>query len=265
MSPIQSSTEHGLTRRRGGFTLIEIAVSIAIIGFALVAVIGVLPAGMNTQRDNREETMVNQDAQYLIEALTHGIKQNGYLSNVVTRIEWWGTNGPAIPPNGPPFPPGGAPILVFSNNVRSFYNEEAIGLLSVRHGFQTNGATVNSVRAVMRSMNGSATTGWSPTDPTSQDLALWYVVDIHIQPSVTLAQFGRDRGNGVREDKFLEPVQANLHDLRVTFRWPSNPDGTIIGQNRLTFRSVVAGEIFDAGMFGGTQLFSVRSYTLRKP
>ena len=40
--------------RSAGFTMIEIAVSIAIVGFALVAVIGVLPAGMNTQRDNRE-------------------------------------------------------------------------------------------------------------------------------------------------------------------------------------------------------------------
>ena len=38
------------------FTMVEIAICLAIIGFALVAIIGVLPIGMNTQRDNREET-----------------------------------------------------------------------------------------------------------------------------------------------------------------------------------------------------------------
>jgi hypothetical protein len=117
----------------------------------------------------------------------------------------------------------------------------------------------------MRSMNGSATTGWSPTDPTSQDLALWYVVDIQIQPSLTLTSFGRDRGIGNNEVSLLSAVRANLHELRVTFRWPSSPDGTIIGQNRLVFRTGIAGEIVDAGAFAGTQLFSVRPYTLRKP
>ena len=48
------------------FTMIEIAICLAIIGFALVAIIGVLPLGMNTQRDNREETIINQDATVLL-------------------------------------------------------------------------------------------------------------------------------------------------------------------------------------------------------
>ena len=39
----------------GAFTMIEIAICLAIIGIALVAIIGVLPLGMNVQRDNREE------------------------------------------------------------------------------------------------------------------------------------------------------------------------------------------------------------------
>ena len=36
--------------------------------FALIAIIGILPMGLQTQRDNREETLVNQDARLLIEA-----------------------------------------------------------------------------------------------------------------------------------------------------------------------------------------------------
>ncbi len=242
MIPTEHRNQAGRSRT-AGFTMIEIAISIAIVGFALVAVIGVLPAGMNTQRDNREETMVNQDAQYLIEALTHGIKQNGYLSNVVSRIEWRDTNGTAFLAFGKPF-----------------FNEQVIGLLSVRHGFKTNGSEVVSAHAVMRSMNGSATLGWSPTDTNSLDLALWYSVDVLIQPSVTAVPSLSDPvlGNRMRNN-----LRANLHEMKVTFRWPSNPDGTIVGNNRLVFRSNIAGEIVDAGMFGGTQLFSVRPYSLR--
>lgn len=227
--------------------MIEIAVSIAIVGFALVAVIGVLPAGLNTQRDNREETMVNQDAQYLVEALTHGVKQTGYLSNIVSRIEWVGTND----------------ITVQTFN-RPFYNEQVIGLLSVKHGYRTNNTDVLSARAVMRSMNGSAVLGWSPTDTTSQDLALWYVVEVQIQPSLTAFPSAKGRNffaqnEGAKEDA----LRANLHELRITFRWPSNPDGSIVGQNRLVFRSSLAGEIVPAGLFNGTQLFSARPYTLK--
>ena len=42
-----------------GFTMIEIAISLAIIGIALVSIIGILPIGMHTQQDNREETLIN--------------------------------------------------------------------------------------------------------------------------------------------------------------------------------------------------------------
>src|SRR5947207_7764407 len=40
---------------RSAFTMIEIAISLAVIGFALVAIIGILPTGMNVQKENREE------------------------------------------------------------------------------------------------------------------------------------------------------------------------------------------------------------------
>ena len=59
-------------QRRAAFTLLEIAVSLAVIGFAIVAVLGVLPTGLNIQRDTRERTVVLQDASYFIEAIRHG-------------------------------------------------------------------------------------------------------------------------------------------------------------------------------------------------
>jgi len=69
-----------------GFTMVEIAICLAIIGFALVAIIGVLPIGMNTQRDNREETIINQDATVFIEAIRNGARGLDDLTNYVYAI-----------------------------------------------------------------------------------------------------------------------------------------------------------------------------------
>jgi type II secretory pathway pseudopilin PulG len=54
------------------FTMIEIALAIGVIGFALVAIIGILPAGMNVQKDNREDTLISQDAPYFLDAIRNG-------------------------------------------------------------------------------------------------------------------------------------------------------------------------------------------------
>ena len=45
-------------RCRAGFTIIELVICLGIIAFALVAIIGVLPIGINVQKDNREETRI---------------------------------------------------------------------------------------------------------------------------------------------------------------------------------------------------------------
>ncbi len=55
-----------------GFTMVEIAISLGVIAFALIAIIGILPTGLQTQRDNREETIVVEDARVLIEAIRSG-------------------------------------------------------------------------------------------------------------------------------------------------------------------------------------------------
>src|SRR5580765_4062972 len=57
---------------RSAFTMIEIALCIAIIGFALVAIIGVLPTAMRVQHDNSGDTLIDQDGQYFLEAIRHG-------------------------------------------------------------------------------------------------------------------------------------------------------------------------------------------------
>jgi len=58
--------------RRAGFTMAEIAIALGVIAFALIAIIGILPIGLQVQRDNREETIITQDARLLIEAIMGG-------------------------------------------------------------------------------------------------------------------------------------------------------------------------------------------------
>ena len=55
-----------------GFTMVEIALSIAIVAFAMVAIIGIMPTGFEAQRLNREETIINQDGTLFMEAIRSG-------------------------------------------------------------------------------------------------------------------------------------------------------------------------------------------------
>jgi prepilin-type N-terminal cleavage/methylation domain-containing protein len=83
--------------QQSAFTMVEIAISLAIIGIALVAIIGVLPLGMNVQRDNREATVINQDASVFLEAIRNGSLGLNDLTNYVYDITntWtlYNTNG----------------------------------------------------------------------------------------------------------------------------------------------------------------------------
>lgn len=119
---------------RRAFTLIEIALCLAIIGFALLAVMLVLPYGLGAQRDNREETIIGQDANVLLETIRSGSRGADDLTNYVYAItNYWtwtqfnppqtisGVNGYTFhahfvspsPPNFPYFP--GAPITNGAN------------------------------------------------------------------------------------------------------------------------------------------------------
>src|SRR6266478_10154625 len=68
------------------FTMIEIAISLAVIGFALVAIIGILPTGMNVQKDNREETIIGHDASILMNVIRNGEHGVDDLTNYVLAI-----------------------------------------------------------------------------------------------------------------------------------------------------------------------------------
>jgi type II secretory pathway pseudopilin PulG len=76
------------------FTMIEIAICLAIIGIALVGIIAALPIGLNTSRDNREETIIGQDANVLLELIRNGSHGADDLTNYVYAVTnyWFWTN-----------------------------------------------------------------------------------------------------------------------------------------------------------------------------
>src|ERR1051325_8877742 len=71
---------------KAAFTMVEIAFSLAIVAFALVAIMGVLPTGMTGQKDNREDTLINNDGTFWTEALRSGSRAIYDLTNYVEEI-----------------------------------------------------------------------------------------------------------------------------------------------------------------------------------
>ena len=80
-----------LGRSARAFTMVEIALSLAVVAFALVAIIGILPLGMTVQKDNREDTLINQEGRFWIETIKSGSRGLHDLTNYVEHIKI--TNG----------------------------------------------------------------------------------------------------------------------------------------------------------------------------
>ena len=59
-------------RAKAAFNLVEIALTMAIVSFAMMAIFGILPVGVMAQRDSRIETIISYDARYWIEAIRSG-------------------------------------------------------------------------------------------------------------------------------------------------------------------------------------------------
>jgi prepilin-type N-terminal cleavage/methylation domain-containing protein len=205
---------------RHGFTLVEIALCIAIIGFALVAIIGVLPTGMRVQQENREDTLINQDAQYLIEAIRSGVTgpAAGVLLSYVDQVQFGTTN----------YVRGGGSDQ-YSNGF------ELIGLLS-------RPAVVQ--RAILRNISGTASD--LGLTAIARDFAFTYAVFVELRPDI--------RQVAVVQPNVWNPVTTNLvrvtnhYDLHLDFRWPviTNPPGTFrTGSGRKVFRTVIAGQLVE--------------------
>ena len=141
--------------------MVEIAFSLAIIGFALIAIIGVLPAGMTVQRDNREQTVINLDAAFLMDAIRNGAQGQNDLTNYILSITNIST------PYSPSGVQTGASIPVSYGPAQLTNGAIIVGLLSTPKYYVSNpsqGFISNSVTACFRAINGPAVDqGSSPT------------------------------------------------------------------------------------------------------
>jgi type II secretory pathway pseudopilin PulG len=138
-------------RRTAAFTMVEIAISVAIIAFALVAIIGILPAGLQVQKDNRQDTLIGQDGSYFMEAVRNGAFGAEELKDYVESITVNGTT---------------------KSNFTS--GAEVIGLLS------TPGVTSTSI---VRAIAGAL----SDRRPEATDLAFRYELQVQILPFTPIA------------------------------------------------------------------------------
>jgi type II secretory pathway pseudopilin PulG len=211
------------TQGERGFSMIEIAIALGVIGFALVAIIGVLPIGLNVQRDNRAETIINQDATYWMEALRGGAQQGADdLSNYVDKISINGTNFENFYLN-----PGAA----YSFRTGA----EIIGLLS------TPNAGSNGVEAVVRTISGAGTEkATKAADWPGQELAVRYKLISRVS---SVNPNDADDFNHVVAGTAVEPLDSTLFDIQLRFQWPivgSNPRGT----RQKTYRSMASRYVY---------------------
>jgi type II secretory pathway pseudopilin PulG len=245
-----------------GFTMIEIAISLAIIGFALVAIIGILPQGMTVQKENRQETIINQDMSMFLEAIRNGGRGFDDLTNYVTAItNNWTIYSDSAPPashvdahtyNGA-WSDGKVIGSEITNGLR------IIGLLSTPRYIDTtplNSKAIffrsNYIVAYVRSMSGQAGEKFPQTNTVMQDLAFGYRLMPEIAPYTyyepawtNYTQPGLSAFEVVARSNYwrvASTVQTNLCDLRLTFRWPTFPNGKV-GNDRQIFRTVAGGHL----------------------
>ena len=79
------------------FTMVEIALSLAIIAFAMVAILGVLPTGATFQRDNRENTIIGQEGAFWMEAIRGGAQFPITNDLVDAVVNMWAVGQPILP------------------------------------------------------------------------------------------------------------------------------------------------------------------------
>jgi type II secretory pathway pseudopilin PulG len=161
--------------RVAGFTMVEIAISLAIIGIALVGILAALPRGLQIQRANREQTVINQDATVFIEAIRGGARGADDLTNYVYAITnywtWFNGNGVFNSSGINGYSYGGASVTApaIANYLSSPINSGSsiISLLTTPEYMDLNGGPLNNrsfdnggfsnhVVAYVRSISGPA-------------------------------------------------------------------------------------------------------------
>jgi type II secretory pathway pseudopilin PulG len=260
-------------RERRAFTIIEIALCLGIIGFALVAIIAALPRGLDVQKRNREETIIGQDAEVWMNAIRGGAQGYNDLTNYVLCISnvWttYDANYKVVNSKADYYTPTNFLVTSLATPPGSYLltnGARIVGLLSMPKLTTLNGIPIpmytpppfqsNYVIAYVRAFSGAEVANVPQTNATILADAFIYRMIVENFPyamvdtnafcldclatnGLTPAQMA-DRTN-LNETMAL--LQANSHDFRLRFRWPVLPNGEIPNYGLLTFRSTADGEL----------------------
>jgi type II secretory pathway pseudopilin PulG len=204
------------------FTMVEVALSLAIVAFAMVAIIGVMPAGLNVQKENREDTIISQDAALLLEAIRGGAASANLtvLTNSLLQMQ------------------GLAPVAALVSNTPI----EIVKRLSIPRWDNTN--TTGYVQAHFRSMSGNL----ADTAAASAAMAFSYVVTSEVTNYTANPGYYANPG---QLPGGLGVFVNNLYEVKLTFQWPVYDVGasfpTRVGDKRLVVRTLVSGQLTNTG------------------
>lgn len=257
---------HHFRSNASAFTMVEIALCLAIVGFALVAIIGVLPAGLNVQRDNRQDTIINQDSTVWMDAIRAGGRTNQFgvidqfgmsdeLTNYVDRIVVtnWAYQFNATTTNltrttvivGQKVfggsTAGYTPVLI-TNGAR------IVGLLSTPRIVPLDDThfASNYVIAYCRAMSGNASEKPQQANADVRDASFTYRMVVDVTP------VGSVDPEGLQTNEVDRILRDNLAEVRLLFRWPLKEsyvpslalDRPAAGNSKLVSRSQVSGRIY---------------------
>lgn len=208
------STAACLSRRTRAFTMVEVALSLAIVAFAMVAIIGVMPMGLNVQKENREDTIVSQDAAVILEAIRGGNASANLtaLSSACMQMQ------------------GLATALAVGSNSPAL---DIVRRLSIPRWDTTY--VTNLVQAHFRAMSGNL----ADTATAGSQMAFSYVVTSEVT-NYTASPFMPTNG--------VAFLTNNLYEVKLTFQWPVY-DGapgvfpTRVGEKRLVVRTFISGQL----------------------
>ena len=211
-------------RSEEAFNLVEVALALAIFAFALTAIFGVLPAGVTAQRDSRDETIINYDARYWMEAIRSGQMPQGYNADGSVK-EWQAVSHKALTNHvywvrveRP------ASTNLFTYAQQSDWPESVIGRLSFPDALPDSTPPEGGIKKVakVRSLTGRMGNPLAGSNPSFH-----YFLETSITP--------------------LTPQRTDLYQLRLTFKWPILTDAAgneTIGTSAKTFTTLVSGTLF---------------------
>jgi len=206
------------------FTLVEIAIALGVIGFALVAIIGILPTGLQIQRDNRAETIINQDGTFWIEAIRNGARGLDELVNHVESISLITSNYSVNPPTV-------SSSNYFKLNAGYTTGSNIIGLLTAPAYFRDTVAL-----AVVTAISGGAAE--KSSSAADRELAFRYQMTVQVERSTNNTQSFAAL-SAIADPSYPLDALNSLFELRLhmAYAWVRDEQP---GTRRQTYRSTIS-------------------------